>query len=416
MNQSPALSPALGRATAVTAVRGEGAYLIGDDGRRYLDFTTGIGVTSTGHCHPKVVEAARRQAGELIHGQQTTVLHPRLVELAERLVGLTPDRVECFLFASAGAEAVEAAVRLARHATGRTNVIAFQGGFHGRTAGALSLTTSRVAFRAGLQPLMAGVVVAPFPDAHRYDWPVERAVEFCLAELDHILATQSAPAETAAVIIEPVLGEGGYVPTPPEFLRGVAERCRRHGIVFIVDEIQTGVGRTGRFWGYEHAGVEPDVITTAKGLASGFPLSAVGASRELMGRAWPGSQGGTYGGNAVSCAAALATLDVIESEGLVENAAERGRELIDGLYELQRRYPGRISDVRGLGLMVASELTDGPEQVKVLLRACEEHGLLLLPCGPYGNVVRWIPPLIVTSEQVADALDAFEKALAATGE
>lgn len=409
------LSPLLQQATGVTAERGEGLYIVDVEGRRYLDFTAGIGVTSTGHCHPHVVDAIREQAGKLIHGQYTTVLHRPLELLAERLSAVSPDHLNSVFFANSGSEAVEAALRLARHATGRPNIIAFHGGFHGRTMGAAALTTSKVAIRAGLQPLMGGVVVAPFPHASRYGWSEEEAVRFCLDELDYLFATVTDPRETAALIIEPVLGEGGYVPTPAAFAVGLKERCERFGMLFIADEVQTGVGRTGRFWGHEHLGVEPDIMIVAKGLASGMPLSAMVAPKELMERAWTGSQGGTYGGNALSCAAALATLDVIEQESLVANADVQGTEMLKGLRVLAAGNP-RIGGVRGLGLMLAVEVvdTDGNPDAKAtkqLQAGAVGEGLLLLTCGAYGNVVRFIPPLIVQSAEIKDGLERFGRAL-----
>lgn len=412
-----ALSPILGQSSKVVAERGEGVYLHGRDGRRYLDFTAGIGVTSTGHCHPKVVVAAQEQVATLVHGQYTTVLHPRLLELTERLGGVLPDNLDSLFYASAGAESVEAAVRLARHATGRPNVIAMEGAFHGRTAGALTLTTSKVALRAGLQPLMGGVFTTPFPHAFRYGWDPEEASRFCLRELDELFLTRSAPAETAAIIVEPVLGEGGYVPATATFMQGLRARCDEHGILLIIDEVQTGVGRTGRFWGHEHFGVRPDVLITAKGLASGFPLSAMAAPRSVMERAWPGSQGGTYGGNAVACAAALATLDVVEEEGLVDNAARVGDRLRTALEKLAAEHSA-IADVRGLGLMLGTELVDDDGKpsgrlARRVLDEAERRGLLLLTCGPHGNVVRWIPPLIVTTEQADEAVSIFADAIAA---
>lgn len=413
------LSPLLTQATGVTAVKGEGVYLFDADGRRYLDFTSGIGVTNTGHCHPAVVEAARRQTGELIHGQYTTVLHPALLELTERLGDVLPAGLDALFFTSAGTEAVEAATRLAKQTTGRTNLIVFQGAFHGRTTAALSMTSSKAAYRAGLQPLMSGVFVAPFPYSYRYGWDDETMTTFALRELDYLFATQSAPQETAAIVVEPVLGEGGYVPAPPGFLEGLRERCDRHGILFVIDEVQTGFGRTGRFWGHQHYGAQPDVLITAKGLASGFPLSAIAASNELMKRAWAGSQGGTYGGNAVACAAAVATLDVIEKEGLVENAGTLGAHLMNALKLLQRQHPV-IGDVRGKGLMVATEFTRNGEpdanRAKLVQKAVEREGLLMLTCGPLGNVIRWIPPLIVTKDQIDEALGIFGRALAETAE
>lgn len=405
------LSPVLKQATPVIADRGEGVYLFGEDGRRYLDFTAGIGVTSTGHCHPEVVRAAQQQVATLIHGQYTTLLHRPLLTLTERLGEVLPEGCDSVFYANSGSEAVEAAVRLARHATGRQNLVAFAGSFHGRTMGAAALTTSSAKFRAGFGPLMPGVAVAPFPTAYRYGWDEETATDFALRELDHVLATLTAPADTAAFIVEPVLGEGGYIPANETFLTGLRERADRHGILLILDEVQTGVGRTGRFWGHEHFGVRPDVIITAKGLASGFPLSAIAAPRELMSRAWPGSQGGTYGGNAVACAAAIATLDVVRGEKLVANAAEQGARLLAGLRRVAADTPA-IGDVRGLGLMCASEFTDPPAAARAQHEATE-RGLLLLTCGPLGNVVRMIPPLIVTADQVDDALEIWAAAVAA---
>ncbi len=410
------LSPLLERATAVHAARGEGVYIIDPEGKRYLDFTSGIGVTSTGHCHPKVVEAIRKQAGTLIHGQYTTVLHPLLEELALRLTEVLPGEIDSLFYVSAGTEAVEASVRLARHATGKSNLIVFHGGFHGRTTASLSMTTSKTGYGDGLQPLMAGVFVAPFPYAYRYGWDIEEAVDFCLGELDFLLATQTAPNDTAAMVVEPLLGEGGFVPAPHSFLRGLRERCDQHGILLIVDEVQAGFGRTGSFWGHDCSGVIPDVVIMAKGLASGMPLAAMAANRHLMEKAWPGSQGGTYGGNAVGCAAALATLDVIQRERLVENAAVVGARLLEQLRDVANLHDA-IGDVRGRGLMIGTEFSrpdgtpDGETATSVRYR-CERRGLLLLPCGAFGQVVRWLPPLIVSKAQVKEAAGIFEESVA----
>ncbi|HEX2299118.1 MAG TPA: aminotransferase class III-fold pyridoxal phosphate-dependent enzyme [Pseudonocardiaceae bacterium] len=411
------LSPVLKQATPVLAARGEGVYLFDADERRYLDFTAGIGVTSTGHCHPRVVEAARRQGGTLIHGQYTTVMHQPLLDLTERLGEVLPDGVDSLFYVNSGSEAVEAALRLARHATGRQNAIVFAGSFHGRTMGAAALTTAGTKFRAGIGPLMPGVAVAPFPYAFRLGMSEEQAVGYALCELDYLLATTSPAADTAAFFIEPVLGEGGYVPTPPAFLSGLRERADRHGIVLVADEVQTGFGRTGKFWGHQHsAGVVPDVVVTAKGLASGFPLSAIAAPTALMEKAWPGSQGGTYGGNAVSCAAALATLDVIRDENLVQNAAEQGHRLAEGLRKVATDHPV-IADVRGLGLMVGNEFCrpDGspdPGTAQRAQQAAAHLGLLLLTCGAHGNIVRMIPPLVVTGDQIDDGVQLWSQAVA----
>ncbi len=406
-------SPLLLQATPLNAVRGEGVWLHDADGRRHLDFTAGIGVTSTGHCHPRVVAAIQAQAADLIHGQVTTVMHPRLDELSDALCRLLPHTGSVFV-SNSGSEAVESAVRLARHAMGRPNIIAFQGGFHGRSIGAASLTTSKLAVRAGLQPLMGGVVFAPFPYAYRYGWSEDETVEFCLAELDYILATTTAPSETAAIIIEPVLGEGGYVPVPDAFMAGLRERCDRHDFLLIADEVQTGVGRTGRMWGMDHSGVRADVVITAKGLASGMPLSAIAATPDLMAAGFPGSQGGTYGGNPVACAAAVATLQVIEEEGLVANSASRGDQLIAGCRELATRH-GVIADVRGRGLMIGLELRgdrdhSAGEVVQAVRMAAAEAGLLTLPCGASGQVLRVIPPLVVSEAEVSLGLELLDEA------
>jgi 4-aminobutyrate aminotransferase len=414
------LSPLLKQATSVIADRGEGVYLYDEEGRRYLDFTAGIGVTSTGHCHPRVVAAAQEQLAKLIHGQYTTVLHRPLLTLAGRLGEVLPDGLDSVFFANSGSEAVEAALRLARHATGRANIVVFHGSFHGRTMGAASMTTSGTKFRSGFAPLMGGVAVSPFPTAYRYGWDEQTATEFALRELDYVLATVSAPAETAAFLVEPVLGEGGYVPANTAFMEGLRERADRHGILLVFDEVQTGWGRTGRFWGHEHFGVQPDILITAKGLASGFPLSGIAAPAKLMARAWPGSQGGTYGGNAVACAAAIATLDVIQAENLVENARVVGGILASGLDKVAADNPA-VGDVRGLGLMLASEFVtrDGepdPVSAQGAQQQAAHRGLLLLTCGAFGNVVRMIPALIVTAEQVEDALAIWAAAVeAATG-
>ncbi|MGW4829950.1 aspartate aminotransferase family protein [Amycolatopsis japonica] len=402
------LSPLLKQATPVVVDHGEGVYLYDTDGKRHLDFTAGIGVTSTGHCHPHVVSAAQEQIGKLIHGQYTTVMHKPMLELTEKLGGVLPEGLDSLFYANSGSEAVEAALRLSRQATKRPNVIVFQGGFHGRTVAAATMTTSGTRFSAGISPLMSGVHVAPFPYAFHYGWDEETATKFALRELDYLFATVCAPNETAAFFIEPVLGEGGYVPANPAFLAGLRERADKHGILLVMDEIQTGFGRTGRFWGHEHFGVRPDVVLIAKGLASGFPISGIAASEELMAKALPGSQGGTYGGNAVACAAAIATLEVIQREGLVENAAERGRQLLEGVRVIADKSPS-IGDVRGLGLLVGSEFTtpDGePDTAKAQAaqKAASSNGLLLLTCGAYMNVVRMVPPLIVDSEQVDEAL------------
>ncbi len=415
------LSPVLKQATGVLAARGDGAVLYDEDGRRYLDFTAGIGVTSTGHCHPRVVEAAQRQVGTLIHAQYTTVMHRPLLDLVDRMGDVLPAGLDRMFFANSGSEAVEAALRLARQATGRPNVVVFHGGFHGRTVAAASMTTSGTKFRSGFSPMMAGVHVAPFPDPTHYGWPVEQATDFALAQLDYLLQTMSSPADTAAFVVEPVLGEGGYVPANTRFLAGLRERADRHGILLVIDEVQTGFGRTGKFWGHDHfatgSAALPDILITAKGLASGFPLSAIAARAELMAKAWPGSQGGTYGGNAVACAAALATLDVIRDEGLVDNAAARGEQLRAGLQLVADKHDA-ITDVRGLGLMLGNEFRDAAGKpdgaaAAAVQQEAARRGLLLLTCGAWGQVVRFIPALVVDADQVDEAVGVWADAVSA---
>jgi 4-aminobutyrate aminotransferase len=412
------LSPQLKRATPVVVDHAEGVWVYDEAGRRHLDFTAGIGVTSTGHCHPQVVEAVRTQAGRLIHGQYTTMLSLPLRELSERLGDVLPSGLDSTFFVNSGSEAVEAAMRLVRHATGKPNIVVFHGSFHGRTFGAASLTTSGTKFRAGIGPLPSGVAVSPFPFAYRYGWDEETATDFALRELDYVLATTSPANDTAAFFVEPVLGEGGYAPANSRFLAGLRERADKHGILLVIDEVQTGFGRTGRYWGHDHFDVRPDVLITAKGLASGFPLSAIAASEDLMSQAWPGSQGGTYGGNPVSCAAALATIDVIEREKLVDNSAAMGQRLLTGLQKVATEHAA-IGDVRGLGLMLGNEFVtaDGlpdPETAARAQREAGERGLMLLMCGAHNNVVRMIPALVVNPDEIDTALEMWAGAVTAS--
>ena len=409
------LSPVWTHLTEIQPARGEGIYLYGEDDHRYIDFTSGIGVTSTGHCHPNVVQAIQNQAETLLFGQMNIVVPPTTVALADALNEVTPASIDSFFFSNSGAEAVEASVKLARQATGRQNIIVFQGSFHGRTAQTMAMTTSKYIYRHQYQPLPAGIFVTPFPYAYFYGWDEEETTEFCLKQLDFLLHGQTPPDETAAIIIEPVLGEGGYVPVPDGFMQELRKICTEHEILLIVDEVQSGFGRTGKFFGYEHASIVPDIIVMAKGLGSGLPISAIGASKGLMGKWEPGTHGGTYGGGSpVASAAALATVQTLQEENLVENAAQMGKRLMDGLRKLQKKYPF-IGDVRGRGLMIGVEITVNGAADKPLTssiqKACIKRDMLLLTCGTYGNVIRWIPPLIVTSEQIDEALEIFEEAL-----
>lgn len=411
------LSPVWSRIFSIEADHAQGCYIFDTQGNQYLDFTCGIGVTNTGHCHPKVVEAIQKQAGLLIHGQANIVIHRPMLELVSELKNVVNPSIDGYFFTNSGAEAVEGAIKLARHVTGRPNIIVFQGSFHGRTVGTMSLTTSKTVYRSGYQPLMAGVFVAPYPYSYKYGWSDEQTVEWCLNELDFLFLSQTTPQETAAILIEPILGEGGYVVPAKGFLDQLRDICDKHGIMLILDEVQSGFGRTGKWFAQEHFNVIPDIMTVAKGIASGMPLSGVFSRLELMKKWQTGTHGGTYGGNAIACAAGVATVRAMRDEKMPENAAIRGTQLINHLRRIQLDYPV-IGDVRGLGLMIGVEFRT-PERkpdktvTKAIVQACFERKLMLLTCGTYDNVIRWIPPLIVSEKQIDEAIDIFNDALRA---
>jgi 4-aminobutyrate aminotransferase len=413
-----ALSPILGRYYQQTWVKGEGHRLIDSDGRSYLDFANGIAVTSLGHAHPRVNAAIHAQVDELIHVCNGLGHLAPVTRLAEMLVAELPAPLDTVYFGNSGAEVVDGAMKLARRATGRTHIIAFTGGFHGRTYGATSITSSSLNYRSGYDPLVPGVHIAPFPNAYRdFEGDEGAASSASLAYLERLFAEQIQPARTAAFIVEPVQGEGGYLPAPVAFLKGLRELADRHGILLIMDEVQSGYGRTGKMWAFEHAGIVPDVVLVAKAIANGLPLAALVSARELQERWGLGAHGSTYGGNPVSCAAGIAVLEVIREEGLVANAAARGAELTAGLRALQAEDP-RIGDVRGPGLMIGVEMIKDPAAPDVALgsamsQACAQRGLLVLTCGA-GNVVRWIPPLDVDRPEIEEALGVFQEALLAT--
>jgi len=350
------LSQGISRMTDLEMEIGKGCWVTTTDGKKYLDFTCGIAVTNTGHCHPKVVKAAQEQTAKLIHGQVNIFIHKPMVDLIERLKSITPKPLDRYFFWNSGAEAIEASIKLARHATKKSNIIVFQGSFHGRTIGTMSLTTSKTIYRAGFGPLMPGVFVAPFPYCHHCSIPRTEG-ECCnnpIQQIEIMLKQQTAPNETAAILIEPILGEGGYVVPPKGFLKSVKEICQKNGILMIADEVQTGYGRTGKWFSIEHFDVTPDILVFSKGIASGFPLSCIASTTDLMKTQPAGSMGGTFAGNAVSCAAACATIDVIKEENLLQNAVVRGQQLKSGLLKLKEKYDV-ISDIRGLGLMIGLE-------------------------------------------------------------
>jgi len=400
------------KVTDLQVASGKGCRITTVDGVEYLDFAAGIAVTSTGPAHPKVAQAIADQAQRSIHAQVNVYTHDLLEPLAAKLAELAPGAIDTFFFANSGAEITEAAVKLAKQVTKRPNTIVFSGSFHGRTHLAMAMTTSKTVYRAGHTPLPAGIFVAPFPDPLADDQDAE--VERALRGLDQLLAAMTAPAETAAMILEPVLGEGGYIPAPKAFLEGIVERCRQHGILFIADEVQSGFGRTGTMFAVEQYGIEPDIICMAKGIASGFPFAALGTRRELDDQ-WPtGSHGGTYGGNPLGCAAALATIEVMTEPGFLDNVRARGEQLSDGLGELQQQHPDAVLQVRGPGLMVGVELADAARAKAVIDHCLNEGHMILMAAGTAGRCVRFMPPLVVTAEEINEGLQAFGTALKAT--
>jgi 4-aminobutyrate aminotransferase len=409
------LSQVLYRYTPIVVERAQGSYMYGVDGRRYLDFASGIGVTNLGHGHPAVIAAAKAQLDRVVH---TSVVahHQPAIELAERIAALAPGKLDSVFFANSGAEAIEGAIKLARYATGRPGLVAFQGGFHGRTYGALSLTASKSYYRERYEPLLPSVYHVPYPYPFRNPTGPDEAatLDYVFNFIDEMLDTRVPPKNIAAFVVEPVLGEGGYVVPPPAFMPRLRALCDKHGILLIADEVQSGYGRTGKMFACEHTGVVPDIMTLAKSIASGLPLSAVVASSKLMDQWEPAAHGSTFGGNPVSCAAGIATLDVFEREGILENAVARGAELMGRLRELQKRMP-LIGEVRGLGLMVGVELVnkDGSankDLQKKVRQVCLDSGMVVLSCGPHDNVLRLVPPLNLSEAELDEGWEILNAA------
>ena len=392
-------SPSLPRAYPIVPVRGDGLTVEDIDGNLFLDFAAGIAVTSTGHSHPQVVAAIKEQAAELIHFSASDFYLPIYADVCKELARIAPisGRKRAYL-GNSGAEVVEASIKLARYATHRPYVVAFLGAFHGRTYGAVSLTASKAKYHAGFGPLLPGVFHAPYGRVEDLRW------------FDEVLFDKLAPAnEVAAIIVEPIQGEGGYLVPEDGFLQGLRDICDKHGILLIADEIQSGAGRTGAMWAIEHWGVQPDILLTAKGIASGMPLGGLIARAELL-EAWgPGAHGSTYGGNPVACAAALATIELLEG-GLIDNATARGDQAFDGLRRLLTSHPALVRDVRGKGLMIGIEFDTG-EHAEAVQTACFERGLLVLECGK--SSVRMSPALTVSEDEMATALRIFGEAVAA---
>jgi 4-aminobutyrate aminotransferase len=400
-----AMSPSFTRAYPFVMERGEGCWATDVDGNRFLDFTAGIAVVTTGHSHPRVVAAIEEQARRFIHMSGTDFYYSSEIELAERLEAkILPGTPAKVFFTNSGAEAIEGAMKLARYTSGRPSYIAFIGAFHGRTFGALSLTASKASQRRRFAPLLSSVFHAPFPTEAR-----GITTDETMARLEELFATVAPPESVAAVFVEPIQGEGGYLVPPDDFLPRLRELTLKHGILLVADEVQSGMGRTGKLLAVEHWGVEPDIVCLAKGIASGLPLGAFIARAEQM--SWPpGSHGSTFGGNPIACAAGLATLDLLD-EGLIDNAERVGAVLQDGLREIAASHP-HVTDVRGKGLMLALEL-ETHEQADELVQAAFERGLLLLTAGL--RAVRISPPLVLDPEEAATGLEIIAAALDSMG-
>jgi 4-aminobutyrate aminotransferase len=415
------LTPVLGRYFERSWSHGEGHRLYDTSGRGYLDFANGIAVSVLGHRNPRVTAAIHAQVDRLVAPMAALGYAEPTVRLARELAATLPAPLDSVFFMNSGSEAIEGALKLARRVTGRPGIVAFRGGFHGRTFGAASITSSNPNYRQGYEPLLPGVYLSLYPSVYRdFGGDEARAVELAFRHLRDLFHSTISPDEVAAIVVEPVQGEGGYVPAPPAFLQILRRVCDRHGILLVLDEVQAGFGRTGRMWGFEHAGIVPDVVCTAKAIANGLPLSAMVSSRALQERWGRSAHGTTFGGNPVACAAGLAVLAEIRERDLVANAAARGRELSAGLREIAAG-DDRIGDVRGPGLMIGVEFvrdrgTREPDGAtcETVLQRCADEGLLLLSCGVAHNVIRWIPPLDVTGEEIAEALAIFRRVLATT--
>ena len=412
-----AVSPSYTRDYPLVAKRGRGAMIEDVDGNVFLDFAAGIAVVATGHCHPEVVAAIQRQAAELIHMSGTDFYYPSMVELAEKLGSIAPgSEPKRVYFGNSGAEAVEAAIKLVKYHTKRDKLVAFHGAFHGRTMGALSLTASRAIQRKGFGTLLSGVFHMPYPDTYRGTYGIrpEHASEDCLSYLENELFRRRVdPEEVAGIFVEPIQGEGGYIIAPSEFLQGLQRICRKHGILLVADEVQSGMGRTGKWWAGDHAGIEPDIICSAKGIASGMPLGAVIAKASIMN--WkPGAHASTFGGNPVCVAASLATIRLLEEKYLA-NAAQMGALLMRRMADWREKFRC-VGDVRGRGLMIGIEIVRdqqtkerAPDIRGRIVHAAFQKGLLILGSGD--TTIRFCPPLLIDEEQADFAVRTLEECL-----
>ncbi|KAL6249967.1 hypothetical protein RBB50_002268 [Rhinocladiella similis] len=409
----------IGRLATEVIESGSGSYVTMTSGRKMLDFTCGIGVANLGHCHPAVTKAAQAQAGKMVHAQVNIAFQRPYLELIQSLLPLMPHKtLDTFFFWNSGSEAVEAAVKLARHATKKQNIIVMQGSYHGRTFGTMAMTRSKTIYGENYAPLMPGVFATPFPYcaqcsiASRCDgkYSAENCCMDPVEQLELLLKRETAPSDTAAIVIEPVLGEGGYVPVVAEYLKRVREICDKNNILLVVDEVQSGFGRTGKMFAIEHYGVRPDVLVMAKGIANGFPLSGIVSRKELMDTQKPGSMGGTYAGNAVSCAAGIAVAQAFKEEKILDNVNVRGNEMMDMLRQVKSDFPGMVHDVRGLGLMLACEFVGGKGYASKVQAKCMEKDMLILTTSIY-DTLRFIPPLNISKEDMAKGLGIIRKAI-----
>ena len=390
----------------------KGSWIFLENGRKLLDYSTGIAVCGTGHCHPKVVKAAQEQIGKIIHTQKFVAYSRPQLDLIQRLLPIMPSKnLDCFFFGTTGAEAVENAIKLAKAATGKTDIISVSGSFHGRSVGTLHITNSKQVYRAGALPLPSNSHVVTYPNCLHCKCSGSHSIKNCcnnvFTELELLIKQRANPDSIAAFIIEPILGEGGYLVPPDSFLPGVRDFCTKNNILLIADEIQSGFARTGKYFAIEHWNVQPDIMIMAKGIGSGFPISAIASSRALMEKQPVGSVGGTYAGNTVACAAAVATIDVYREENIIDNVNIQSAKLFKGLRDIQAKYPEHITDIRGKGLMIGVEFSGKfPGIAYKITKECEKRNLIIMSMSVY-EALRFMPPLNTTSEEVDICLDIF---------
>lgn len=413
------INTAYGKSHHIHMKSGEGSWLVDTEGKRYLDFSSGIGVTNLGHCHPRLVKVVQNQAAQLWHGQSFFGITKAMTDMLHELETVFPKELSVFSFMNSGAEAVESALKVARCARpGRTNTVVVRGGYHGRTVASAALTTSKAVYAKGMRPLMPGVVVVPFPYTSQLHCDpkedMSKVVATCLSQMEDILHQVADATEVNMMLIEPVMGEGGYVPAPAAFLQGARDFCKKHDIIFALDEVQTGWGRTGTHFAFQQSGVVPDIVVFAKGIANGLPLSGIATRKELADKSLPGSQGGTYSGNALACASAAEVIKIMKEEGILNNVVARSHQLKDGLLRITRELHAKVCEIRGRGLMVAMQFDrDAPKgAANQFVEECGKRGLIVMTAGIY-ETVRVIPPLNVSAGEINEALTIMKESLEA---